>query len=184
MTTTEIIAQAIGIAAMCFNIFSYQQKTRKGAIFCQLFGTILFTVNFLMLGAVVGGIMNLIGAARAVIFINKEKLRADHIVWFIGFTVLYIASYIATFTVLNKEPTAFNLIIEFLPVIGMVATTQSYRLTDAKAIRKYGLISSPVWLVYNIANLSVGAIICEVLSLGSIILGMVRLDRKNNAKLN
>ena len=181
MTTTEIIAQAIGIAAMCFNLFSYQQKTRKGAIFCQLFGTILFTANFLMLGAVVGGIMNLIGAIRAVIFINKEKLKADHIAWFIGFTAIYLASYAATFTVLGKEATAFNLIIEFLPVIGMIATTQSYRLSDAKAIRKYGLISSPVWLVYNIANFSVGAIICEVLSLGSIILGMVRLDRKNNS---
>ena len=94
MTTTEIIAQAIGIFAMCFNLFSYQQKTRKGAIICQLFGTILFTVNFFLLGAIVGALMNFIGAVRAVIFINKEKLRADHIAWFIGFTAVYIVSYI------------------------------------------------------------------------------------------
>lgn len=179
MDTTEIIAQIIGIFAMFFNLFSYQQKTRKGAIMCQLFGTILFTVNFFMLGAIVGALMNFIGALRAVIFINKEKLKADHIGWFIGFTVIYLASYVLTFTVLDKEPTAVNFILEFLPVIGMVATTHSYRLTDAKAIRKFGLISSPVWLIYNIANFSVGAIICEVLSLGSIIIGIVRLDRKS-----
>ncbi len=179
MDTTEIIAQIIGIFAMFFNLFSYQQKTRKGAITCQLFGTILFTINFFMLGAIVGALMNFIGALRAVIFINKEKLKADHIGWFIGFTVIYLASYVLTFTVLDKEPTAVNFILEFLPVIGMVATTHSYRLTDAKAIRKFGLISSPVWLIYNIANFSVGAIICEVLSLGSIIIGMIRLDRKS-----
>ncbi len=178
MDTTEIIAQIIGIFAMFFNLFSYQQKTRKGAIICQLFGTILFTVNFFMLGAIVGALMNFIGAVRAVIFINKEKLKADHIGWFIGFTVIYLASYVLTFTVLDKEPTAVNFILEFLPIIGMVATTHSYRLTDAKSIRKFGLISSPVWLVYNIANFSVGAIICEVLSLASIIIGIVRLDRK------
>ncbi len=179
MDTTETIAQIIGIVAMFFNLFSYQQKTRKGAIICQLFGTILFTINFFMLGATVGAIMNFIGALRAVIFINKEKLKADHVGWFIGFTVVYLASYVLTFTVLDKEPTAVNFILEFLPVIGMVATTHSYRLTDAKAIRKFGLISSPVWLIYNIANFSVGAIICEVLSLASIIIGIVRLDRKS-----
>ncbi len=179
MDTIEITAQIIGIVAMFFNLFSYQQKTRKGAIICQLFGTILFTVNFFMLGATVGAIMNFIGALRAVIFINKEKLKADHVGWFIGFTVVYLASYVLTFTVLDKEPTAMNFILEFLPVIGMVATTHSYRLTDAKAIRKFGLISSPVWLIYNIANFSVGAIICEVLSLASIIIGIVRLDRKS-----
>ena len=178
MDTIEITAQIIGIVAMFFNLFSYQQKTRKGAIICQLFGTILFTVNFFMLGATVGAIMNFIGALRAVIFINKEKLKADHVGWFIGFTVVYLASYVLTFTVLDKEPTAMNFILEFLPVIGMVATTHSYRLTDAKAIRKFGLISSPVWLIYNIANFSVGAIICEVLSLASIIIGIVRLDKK------
>ena len=93
--------------------------------------------------------------------------------------IVYFASYILTFTVFGKEPTVFNFIIEFLPLIGMIATTISYRFTDAKAIRRFGLISSPAWLVYNIANLAVGAILCEVLSLGSIIIGIIRLDRKN-----
>lgn len=176
MTATEIIAQIIGIFAMAFNLLSYQQKTRKRAIICQLFGTTLFTVNFLMLGAMVGGLMNLVGAIRAIIFINKEKLRADHIAWQIGFVIVYFASYILTFTVFGKEPTTFNFIIEFLPIIGMIATTVSYRLTDAKSIRRFGLISSPVWLIYNIANFAVGAILCEVLSLASIIIGIIRLD--------
>lgn len=178
METTEIIAQAIGIFAMAFNLLSYQQKTRKGAIVFQLFGTTLFTINFLMLGAMVGGLLNLVGAIRAIIFINKEKLRADHIAWQIGFIAVYFASYILTFTVFGKEATVFNLIVEFLPLIGMIATTISYRFSDAKSIRKFGLISSPAWLVYNIANMSVGAILCEVLSLGSIIIGIVRLDKK------
>ena len=178
METTEIIAQAIGIFAMAFNLLSYQQKTRKGAIIFQLFGTTLFTINFLMLGAMVGGLLNLVGAIRAIIFINKEKLKSDHIAWQIGFIAVYFASYILTFTAFGKEATVFNLIIEFLPLIGMIATTISYRFSDAKSIRKFGLISSPAWLVYNIANMSVGAILCEVLSLGSIIIGIVRLDRE------
>jgi len=178
MNTTAIIAQIVGLFAMAFNIFSYQQKTQKAAIAFQLGGSILFAVNYLMLGAVVGGILNAVGTVRALVFLNKEKLNATRPVWLIGFTAVYLLSYVLTFTLFGKEATLFNLIVEFLPVIGMTATTISFRLSDAKDIRRFGLISSPSWLVYNIVSFSVGAIICEVLSLGSIFIGMFRLDRK------
>jgi len=184
MKSIELIAQIIGIAAMAFNILSYQQKTRSGAIAFQLVGASLFAINFLLLDAVVGGLLNVIGAIRSIVFLNKEKLRADHPAWFAGFTAAYLASYILTFTLFAKEPTAVNLIVEFLPVIGMVALTISYRQSDAKAIRRFGLISSPSWLIYNIANLSIGAICCEVLSLGSIIIGILRLDRSQKLQNN
>lgn len=178
MNITSFIAQIVGLFAMAFNIFSYQQRTQKRAIAFQLGGSILFAINYLMLGAVVGGILNAVGIVRALVFLNKEKLHADRPVWLAGFTAAYLLSYVLTFTVFGKEATAFNLIVEFLPVIGMTATTISFRLSDAKAIRRFGLISSPSWLVYNIVSFSLGAIICEVLSLGSIFIGMFRLDRK------
>lgn len=177
MNTLSIIAQIVGLFAMAFNIFSYQQRTQRKAIAFQLGGSILFAVNYLMLGAVVGGILNAVGIVRALVFLNKEKFKATRPVWLVGFTAVYLLSYLLTFTVFGKEPTAFNLIVEFLPVIGMTATTISFRLSDAKAIRRFGLISSPAWLVYNIVSFSVGAIICEVLSLCSILIGMLRLDR-------
>lgn len=177
MNTTALIAQIVGLFAMAFNIFSYQQRTQKRAIAFQLGGSTLFAVNYLMLGAVVGGILNAVGIVRALVFLNREKLKATKPAWLIGFTAVYLASYVLTFTVFGKEPTPFNLIVEFLPVIGMTATTISFRLSDAKAIRRFGLISSPSWLVYNIVSFSVGAIICEVLSLCSILIGMLRLDR-------
>ena len=175
---TEIIAQIIGLFAMAFNIFSYQQKTHRRAIAFQLGGSILFALNYLMLGAMVGGILNAVGIVRALVFLNRDKLKATHPMWLAGFTAVYLLSYVLTFTVFGKEVTPFNLIVEFLPVIGMTATTISFRLTDAKSIRRFGLISSPSWLVYNIVSFSLGAIICEVLSLGSIFIGMCRLDRK------
>jgi hypothetical protein len=166
------------IAAMGFNILSYQQKTRTRAIAFQLGGALLFSVNFFLLGAIVGSILNVVAAIRAVVFLKKEQLRADHPIWLGGFVAVYLLSYLLTFTAFDKEATAANLLVEFLPVIGMTATTISFRLTDAKAIRRFGLISSPSWLVYNVVSMSVGAIICEVLSLGSIFIGMFRHDRK------
>ena len=95
-----------------------------------------------------------------------------------GFIAAYLVTYVLTFTVFGQEVTALKLLIEALPVIGMTALTLGFRMTDAKAVRRMGLISSPSWLIYNIASGSIGAIACEVITLASILIGMLRHDRK------
>ena len=180
MTVYKIIAQAIGIIAMAFNILSYQQKSAKGAITFQLFGCALFAVNFFMLDAVVGSIMNLIGACRAVIFMKKDAFRANHIGWLIGFTAVYVGSYVLTFTVFGTPFTLRNALLELLPIIGMTVSTISFRTGSAKLIRRFGLVCSPAWLVYNVANHALGAIVCEVISLCSIVVGMWRYDMRED----
>jgi len=181
MNYIEIIAQIIGIIAMTFNILSYQGKQQRTVIALQLFGAALFSINYLLLGATVGGILNILGTIRAIIFIFKDNLNADKISWLLAFAVSYILVYILNFTVFEKEPTACNLIIEFLPVIGMLALNIGFRLKSSADIRKCGLISSPAWLIYNIVAGSWGAIICEVFTLTSIFVGMLRHD-KNSIK--
>jgi hypothetical protein len=72
--------------------------------------------------------------------------------------------------------------IEILPLIGMTATTFAFRSRTPKVTRLLGLVSSPSWLVYNLISLSIGAIFCEVISLGSILVGYLRLDREKMKK--
>ena len=179
MEPIEIIAQAIGIVAMVFNILSYQGKKQKTVITLQLFGGLLFAVNFWMIGAKVGGILNVIAVLRALVFLFKDKLKADSVFWLIGFILSYIVVYILTFTTFGTELTPWTLIRELLPVIGMTALSVGFRLKDAANIRKCGLVSSPAWLLYNIAVGSWGAIICETLTLISIFVGMFRHDKKS-----
>ncbi len=177
MKPIEIIAQCIGILAMVFNIISYQGKCQKTVIVLQLVGGTLFAVNFLMLGATVGGLLNIIAAVRAILFLFKEKLKTDNKYWFVGFIISYVAVYVLNFTIFGKDLTAFNLIIELLPVIGMTALTIGFRLKNASDVRKCGLVSSPAWLIYNVAAGSIGAIVCETLTLISIFVGMRRHDK-------
>lgn len=179
MEIKDIIAQGIGILAMVFNILSYQGKKQKTVIALQLIGGALFAVNFWMIGAKVGGILNVIAVIRAVLFLFKDKVKADSIFWLIGFILSYIAVYVLTFTVFGTELTPWHLVRELLPVVGMTALSVGFRLKDAAGIRKCGLISSPAWLIYNIAVGSWGAIICETLTLISIFVGMFRHDKKS-----
>lgn len=177
MEPIEIIAQAVGILAMAFNILSYQGKRQKTVILLQLFGAGLFAVNYLMLGAAVGGILNLLGTVRSLVFLFKDKLKADRKVWLVGFVLSYVAVYVLNFTVFGKELTVRNCIVELLPVVGMTALTVGFRLKNAADIRKCGLVSSPSWLIYNVTVGSWGAILCEIFTLISIFVGMFRHDK-------
>ncbi len=181
MKPIEIIAQSVGILAMAMNIMSYQQKKQKGIIAFQLCGGFLFTINYLLLGAMVGSLLNLIAVIRAVVYLNKEKLKSNRWPWFFGFLATYLAVYVLSFTVFGKPVTPLNLFVEVLPVVGMVASNLGFMAKDGKAVRRFSLVSSPSWLVYNVFAFSVGAIICEVLSLVSILIGMFRHDRKKQA---
>lgn len=182
METFDIIVQAIGILAMAMNILSYQQKKQSGVIAVQMVGASLFAVHFWMLGATVGALLNVVAAVRALIFYYKKQLHADHIAWTVGFEIVYFICYALTFTVFDKAPTLPNLILEFLPVIGMTALMLGYRAKGAGAIRRWGLVSSPTWLIYNIVNISIGAICCEVISIVSIIIGILRFDQRSDAE--
>ena len=179
MKPLEIAGQIISLFAMACNILSYQQKKQSRLIFLQLFGGALFSVSFFLLGATIGGILNLIATVRAVLFLFPEKLHTKHPAWLAGFIATYIAVYVLSFTTFGIEPSPIAFAIEVLPIIGMTALSIGFMLGDSRRMRRLGLISSPAWLIYNIYYASSGAIICEVISLASILIGMYRHDRKN-----
>lgn len=178
----ETSAQIISIVGMIFNFLSFQQKTHKGVVSCQLLAASTFCVSYFMLGAAAGGILNAVGAIRAIVFMFKDKLKANHIGWLIFFCVAFASSYPLSFLVFSKEPTLKNLIVELLPVVAMIIATISFRIGSAKAIRKFGLFSSPMWLIYNIFCLSIGAIASEILNLISMVVGIIRFDIKRKAE--
>ena len=75
MDSFEITAQTFGILGMICNILVFQQKTHKRVLVWQFFAALVFAVNYFMLGAVVGGILNTIGALRSVVFFFRKRQR-------------------------------------------------------------------------------------------------------------
>ena len=180
---TEIIAQIIGIFAAAMNILSYQCKAKNKIIFMQLFGSLLFTANYLMLGAVVGGLMNGLAVLRAIAFLYKDKWHLNEKALVGSFIAAFVASYVLAFTVFGVEPILKNFIIELLPVIGMCSVTVSFNMKNATAVRIIGItLNSPGWLVYNVCSGSIGAILCEGFSLASLAIGIIRHDIKRKPK--
>lgn len=174
-----VIIQAFGILGMIMNVVSYQAKKQKNIIACQLFGSLFFVINMFLLNAITGGLLNIIGVIRAVVYYNKSKLKNIKICNAI-FIFLYILSYFATFFVFHKEMTIFNLIAEILPLVAMITVTIAFSKNSAEDIRRMTFISSPLWLIYNCLNFSVGGILCELFSLTSVVTATIRY--KNTKK--
>lgn len=174
----EIIAQAVGVVAMAMNCLSYQQKKNSTLIFFQLAGSSLFAINYFMLGALSGAMLNFVSILRAIVFLNKDKLNAQHPMWLVLFSSLSLGSYALVFTVFGKAFTLPNIVIELLPVLAMIISTVSYRYASAKMVRRFGFFCSPLWLTYNIVNFAIGAIACEILNIFSLIIGVIRHDLK------
>lgn len=207
----ELTGQILSIIAMGVYILSFQAKKQKAIITFQMIANSLFAISFFMLDAKMGMILNIISAIRALLFMYKKQLKTDHIVWLIGFIAVYIATYAFTMVTFIKEfwptvspqtltslsslpfipfvitvwgefkPLIITALLEFIPLIGMVATTLGYRAKNAQAVRVAGLVNEPAWLVYNVYSFSIGAIFCNVFSLISAIVGLVRFNKQKKA---
>lgn len=172
------VTQLIGFFGLCCNVISYQQKKKTALILCQLFGGLLFAVHFLMLGSYIGAMMNVIAFIRAIVFsrnIGSERLK--HI-WAGGLVALCFVCYVLNFTLFKMEWGLANGIIQALPILAMFFAITSFTMKDAGRIRIFSLFASPLWLVYNVIVHSLGGAICEILSLVSILLGIIRHDIK------
>lgn len=174
----DIIAQAIGIIAMVFVIISFQGKDAKKVITCQMIGCILFIVNFFMLGAIIGALMNIIATFRAIVYINKKTFHTESPVWPAVISAMCLGAYVLTFTVFDMPFTWQNAVLQLLPVVANTIATIAFHTGSAKWIRRLGVIVSCCWIIYNSVNFALGGILCEVFSLGSIFVGFLRHDRK------
>lgn len=183
MSPLDWIAQGVGLVATAVALWSFQQKTQRGIVCLQLISTTLFAVHFGLLGAYTGCLLNGVAAVRAALFTRLSRWRWLESPWLVGaFTAAFAGVYLLQFTLFGTAPQTLNLLLELLPVVGMVCTTLAVRSRDAGRVRLFSLISSPLWLVYNACHLSAGGVITETLSLISILTAMWRLDRTAKEK--
>ncbi len=170
--TRQIIAQSLGIVAFLIAVLSFQRKTQRGIMTMQIFSCFCFTVHFLILGVMGGFILNLIAFFRSIVYsLRKTHKWAASLVWVYIFIPLVLAS--GAYSLFFAEGAS-----ALLPTIGMIITTFAGRMKKASAVRVLTLTNSPLWLIYNIIEGSLGGVMTEIVSICSIIIGILRLDIK------
>lgn len=158
----EIIAQIIGIVAMIINILSFQCKKNSNFFIVIGIGSLFFSISFLMLGAYVSAIYNIISIIRSSLTLNKRFYTKNS---FYLLCVLYVAGTIFAY----DNPWSIVLFV------AQIVQTYTMWFKDGSIIRKsqYYFVS-PVWVINNIIVFSIGGILCELFMMTSAFISYLR----------
>ncbi len=171
ITTTQfIIAQVFGLVALVANVLICQAEKRKQMLGLQLIVNLAYLMNYVLLGALTGAAMCIVCSFRAIIFGKLDKENRP--TWpFVVMLVVVIATGIIT----------WQGIISLLATVGVVMTTITYWQRDPQSVRKFSLISSPLWMLYNLFSLSITGFLTELLATLSALVGFARFRKKPRA---
>ena len=64
--------------------------------------------------------------------------------------------------------------LDVLPIIGVLLHTNAFWISSERIIRRISLAGSPFWLVYNLASRAYGSAVGDLLSMGSIVIAMIK----------
>lgn len=166
----KILTQIIGIAAMAASVYSFQLNKHKHIMIVQIIATALFGMQYYLLGAFTGAMLDAVGVVRDIVFYNKDKKWASGNVWTVVFSLMMVVFGIVT----------YQGVASIFMIVSMVFNTITFSFTKPKLVRRTILIASPFMLVYNILTGSIGGIINEIFAEISSVVGMFRHDFKKD----
>lgn len=165
-----IIAQIIGLLAVITFLLSYQQKKRQNIILCNVISRVLYIIQYILLGAFEGAVLDILGAVSSIFAQSKNK----------GFISRHTkAVFIVTnLVIFGSGLLLYENIFSLFPIIGVFLHTSAFWITDEKNIRCVSFLGSPFWFVYNFANRAYGSSIGDLLTMASIGIAIYRYDIK------
>lgn len=163
-----LAAQIVGILAVTTFLISYQLKRRSNIILVNAVSSVLYVLQYIMLGALEGAAIDILSTVSTIAAKNKHKsFISKHLkaVIICLNTLIFLAGL-----------TLYKNIFSFFPIIGAILQTSAFWITDEKKIRFVSFLGAPFWLIYNLVSQAYGATIGSALSIISIGLAIYRYD--------
>ena len=162
------LAFFLGLAAVAFFLLSYQQKKRKNIILFSTVARILYIVQYIILSAYEGVVLNLAGII-ATVFAQKKhtpfvKKNIKSVIIFVNLLIVI--------TGLSVYKNVYSL----LPAFGVLIQTGALWIDDEKRIRQLSLLGCPFWFAYNILSGAYGSCIGDIMTMTSLVVAMLRYD--------
>ena len=170
--TLNIIGQCLGIIAFAIFFLSYQVKDAKKLLLIQTIGTATLCVQYVLIQADSGWMLNIVCIIRNIIYYNRNKAIFGKKIFSYKFIPYALAALMVGIGIVSWQGWYSILII-----VGLAINTVCLSLPDAQKIRKSVLVTCPLVLLYNIliTPMSIGGIINESVSITSALIGIIRL---------
>ena len=164
----EKLALITGLAAVFFFLISYQFPGRKAILACNVTSRVLYIVQYLLLGAFEGAVMDVSAIPSSVLAVRKHTPFVQKYKWPI---LIAVNLFVVVLGLLAWQDR-----LSWVPVVGVLVETNALWMTREKHIRIGTLAALPFWLFYNIRCGAWGAALGNVLVIGSILTAMRRYD--------
>ena len=164
-----IISYIVGAIALVVWTFSIQIKEKEKILQTQMIANILYSIQYILIGAITAGSMNLVSALRSYIFYKKQKnMNMVSATWLFVFIAIILA--IAAITCRN--------FMSLIPIVITILYTYATWQKNAKVIRVIFFITACIWVYYNFYIGAYVAIIGNGLEIISSMISMIRFDTK------
>lgn len=162
----ELLIQGIGFVGILSTVLAYQCRSYGPIMVLRTLNELIFTVQYLFLGAYTGAAVGVLGCIRNTLFLRYTRKGKSTRGWQAVFCVLFTGVSILTWTGLES----------ILTIIAKLASTLSYGSSNPRVIRLVTLCSSSCWLIYNAYVFSMAGVLAEVVTLASVVVGILRFD--------
>lgn len=162
----QIIVQSIGAIGITASVISFQCATHKNMLVFKSLNEFLFAVQYLLLGAYTGFLLNIAGCVRNIIFTKNVEKKKSNIPWQVFFSALFLIFMVFTWAGFKSA----------LSGIAKVLSTVAYGCSKTSIVRMIVFVTTISWFIYNLLVGSIAGCLCELFTLSSIIVGFIRID--------
>lgn len=167
-----LIVQILGYIATALLFLSFQINDRRKVLAAQITGMMFLVVHQFFLCAYGGALANSIALVRNLVFRNKQKADwSKHFVW------PYFFSLLLAGTAMFFWEGWFST----LPALAVVCSTVALWSDSEKVIRLLSLLGPVFWIPYGIIINSAPTVAMQIAIITSILIAMLRFDRRENA---
>ena len=171
--TDDIVIQIIGFIGMFLSIISFQSKSYQKIIWIRVASEFVFAVQYFLLGAYTGMATNLTSCVTNSIYRERIKRGKKTLGFQIAFGILF-----AVIGILSWHGP-----VSLLVIAAKILSTVANGNSNPKVLRIFNLIINPLWLIYDIIVFSLAGIFSDAFTIISIIIAMVRLDKKRKDEI-
>ena len=168
----EILIRIFGIGGLILCIIPFQFKKHKNIVLCKMVSELMFAVQYFLMGAYTGALVDLVSGARNFLFykfVEKKKSTTPLIILFSLFVVFLVVM-------------SWDGLVSLLPMAAKVLTTVSYGMKKERLLRFITLPSCLCWITYNVTVGAWEAAIGDGLALISILIAIYNYDLRKKAK--
>lgn len=156
-----IWVELTGILGLLCIVAMYQFNKRSAILWTGILSALVWTVQYILLGAYTGAGMNLWSAARNFAF---NKYRS----WPVLAVSLVSMAIICALTWKNWS--------SLLPVASSLFATLAMWQENPTRLRMVCILMVPFWLTYNYMNGSVAGMVGDMINFSSLFVGIMRFD--------